>query len=79
VMSRVLLSWPHVMPQTAFKRFSRCEHFAAMATMCCLKVNWGSKVTPRILGYWLIGMSMPFMETLRLVLYCLLQGVKSVT
>jgi len=54
------------------------EAFSLVIFACSLKVSFGSKVRPRILGVLMVGMIVLLMVRFSVVLYSAGSGVKSV-
>ena len=75
----VSLSWPQEVPARALRTWSRLEALAVMSARWGVKVNSGSKVTPRILGFLLVGTGTLSMVIRGLAFTWLVQGVKRVT
>ena len=50
---------PHVEPARSLRTLFRDITFSFMLMACCLKVRRGSRVTPRILGSFLVGTAWP--------------------
>ena len=63
VVRMVSLSWPQVVPVRAFSTCRRLDALAAMLVTCGVKVNRGSNITPRILGFLLVGTGVLLMVT----------------
>ena len=62
-----------------FKALRRLDFLAAISVTCTEKVSKGSNVTPRILGFLLVGTGILMMEMTHLAFIWQVQGVKSVT
>ena len=51
VVESISLDAPQVEPAVALRMLSFDRAFAAVTLACCAKLKWGSKVTPKILGF----------------------------
>src|SRR6516225_9642607 len=63
VLVRVSWDLPQVVEVRAFKTEIDFLAFSAVREICSEKLSLGSKVTPRTLGFLLVGMVMLFMES----------------
>ena len=71
--------WPHEVPARAFRMLRRLLLFVAIVLVWGVKVNEGSKVTPRIFGVFSRSSVELRHVTWGWELSCLDQGVKRVT
>jgi len=78
VLVRVSWDLPQVVEVRAFRTEIDFLAFSAVREICSEKLSLGSKVTPRTLGFLLVGMVMLFMESDSWVLYSAGSGVKRV-
>ena len=78
VRRMVSLSWPQDVPARAFRTWRRLDALAAMSETWGVKVNKGSKVTPKIFGFLSVGTGTLLMASWRLAPTWLVQGVKRV-
>ena len=62
VSSTVSLSWPQAVLVKASRTWRRLGALAAISETCGVKVNMGSNVTPRILGFLMVVTGMLFIE-----------------
>ena len=63
---------------SAFRMLSICFGLVMVAFICCENVSFGSRVIPRIFGYFVVGNVWLFKLSDRFVLYSAGSGVKSV-
>ena len=71
--------WPHVVPASAFRIFSRGVALAIILEIWCANVKWGSRVTPSRRGCLARGRGVLLRRTVGCVLDCCLSEMKSVT
>ena len=79
VVTRVSFCCPQDVPERAFRMLFLLLERAAVCSICCLNVNFVSKVTPRIFGVVCRGMGVPFTTICGACLASADWGVKRVT
>ena len=78
VAKTVSFCCPQSVPVSSFSILMRGLAFLTISSACLWKKKWGSKVTPRILGFFSRGRGMPLSGTVGWYWDCLYSGVKRV-
>ena len=75
---RVSFCLPQAVEVSAFTTLSDLSAFSLVILMCSEKFSLGSNVTPRILGFLTVGISVLLILRFNVVLYAAGSGVKRV-